>query len=408
MIDRLFGMRVGSREWLFRRFVGLPRALRRTAVRAITAAGRRQLRHLKTPTRLIFYVTNRCNARCQHCFFAAHLNTDRSEELHLDEIERVAVSFRHRIRSLLLTGGEPTLRDDLPAICRLFDRRNRTALFTIPSNGLDPDRIAAMMEEILNTTRAQVNAQVSLDGPPAVHDRLRGVPGGFDRALETARRLRALRAKYHNLNGVSVLTVISAANADAIEPLIDLVEREGGLFHKFQYLRSSATDVLGLPPTALADHAPPDAALRRPDDETLRRLTAVITRRLREPNNTLVSRRQVASMAHQWAAAVERRRTLRCLAGRLDGVLYANGAVALCEMTRPVANVRDFDCDFEALWHSPAADARRHEIHQCFCPHPCNISTSMSYDEETLLEIAGLRPLPWWDGPITSSRHHDG
>jgi len=397
MIDRLFGMRNEPREWMFRRFMGLPRPLRRAVVRGVCALGRRQVRRLKTPTRLIYYVTNRCNARCRHCFFAEHLNTDRAGELTLDEIGRVASSFRHRIRSLLLTGGEPTLREDLPEICRIFDRRNRTALFTIPSNGLDPGRVERVFDEILSTTRAKLNAQVSIDGLAEVHDRIRGVPGSFEAALETARRLKRLRARHGNLNNTSVLTVISAANADQIEPLIDLVQREGGLFHKFQYLRSSATDVVGVAPEALADHAPPDGALTRPDEDTLRDLTDLITRRLRRPQNTLVSRRQVASMMHQWWTAVEHDGRLRCLAGRIDGVLYADGAVALCEMTRPVANVRDFDCDFAALWHSEAAERRRRQIRHCFCSHPCNISTSMSYDRDTLLSIVGVTPLPWWD-----------
>lgn len=403
MIDRLFGMKNEGRERLFRRFVALPRPVRRAAIRAVCAVGRRQVEHLKTPTRLIYYVTNRCNARCRHCFFAAHLNTDRSGELTLAEIERVAASLRHRIRSLLLTGGEPTLRDDLPEICRLFDRINRTALFTIPSNGLDPDRIEGLLDEILSTTRAKLNAQVSIDGLAEVHDRIRGVPGGFARALETARRLKRLRGRHRNMNAVSVLTVISAANADQIAPLIDVVEREGGLFHKFQYLRSSVTDVAGLPKEVLADHQPPDVALRRPDDETLRRVTDLITRQLRRPHDTLVSRRQVASLMHQWWTAVDHEGHLRCLAGRIDGVLYANGAVALCEMTRPVANVRDFGGDFAALWRSEAAERRRRQIRHCFCSHPCNISTSMSYDEATLLSIVGVNPLAWWDAaPATT------
>ena len=397
MIDRLFGMKNEPREWMFQRFIALPKPLRRAVIRGVCAIGTRQVERLKTPTRLIYYVTNRCNARCRHCFFAAYLNTDPVAELTLREIDRVASSFRHRIQSLLLTGGEPTLREDLPEICRIFDRRNRTALFTIPTNGLKPDRIEQVFDEILRTTRAKLNAQVSIDGLAEVHDRIRGVPGSFERALETARRLKRLRPRHPNLNNTSVLTVISAANADQIEPLIDLVEREGGLFHKFQYLRSSATDVMGVPEEALAHHAPPDQAFVRPDEDTLRRLTGLIARRLRRPHHTLVSRRQVASMMHQWRSAVEHDGRLECLAGRIDGVLYADGAVALCEMTRPVANVRDFGGDFAALWRSEAADARRRQIRRCFCSHPCNISTSMSYDEATLLAIVGVTPLAWWD-----------
>jgi len=68
----------------------------------------------------------------------------------------------------------------------------------------------------------------------------------------------------------------------------------------------------------------------------------------------------------------------------MDGVIYANGDVALCEFTRPFANLKDFDYNFRRLWHSPRAGEARKAIKTCFCAHPCNLISSMRCDWKSL------------------------
>jgi len=75
-----------------------------------------------------------------------------------------------------------------------------------------------------------------------------------------------------------------------------------------------------------------------------------------------------------------KKRQLPCYAGKIDAVLYANGDVAMCELTRPFANVREFGCDMKKLWRSPRAGWTRDRIRGCFCIHGCNLSTSMMFE----------------------------
>ncbi|HCV34450.1 MAG TPA: GTP 3',8-cyclase MoaA, partial [Acidimicrobiaceae bacterium] len=66
-------------------------------------------------------VTDRCNFRCGYCMPADGLEwLPRSELLTFEEIERVArlLVERHGIESIRLTGGEPTVRANLPDLVR--------------------------------------------------------------------------------------------------------------------------------------------------------------------------------------------------------------------------------------------------------------------------------------------------
>lgn len=392
MMDRLFGMKSGPRELMYRCFLRLPRFAKAAAIGAFCRAGRRQVSKLPTPSRLIFYVTNRCNARCKHCFFAEHINKGTDEELSLQEIERFAGSLKTRLRSLNLTGGEPVLRPDFVDICRIFYEANRTVLITFPTNGLLPDRVEATLTAILEGTGLKVNAQVSLDGLRETHDEIRGVAGCFDKALTTLRMLQDLKASFANLNNVSAISVISRRNYRELGALIDFVKDELGVFHKLQFARSSHRDVRNIDPDVLSDLDPSDQEGSLPPVEALVEIYETANRRLRDHDASLLSKRQRLLMEHALAVLLHDRKTLTCLAGQIDGVVYATGEVAMCEMTRAFASLRDYDLDFHRLWHSQSADDRRAQIRACYCTHPCNISTSMSYDRETLLALADRSP----------------
>lgn len=78
---------------------------------------------------------------------------------------------------------------------------------------------------------------------------------------------------------------------------------------------------------------------------------------------------------------------LLCLAGYIDGVIFPNGDVALCEFTKPFINLHDFNLDFNKLWNSSKTEQMRHKIQECFCTHPCNLSTSMSFDPNSIKRL---------------------
>lgn len=340
---------------------------------------RRRLARLKTPTNLIFFVTNRCNARCQHCFYWRNLN-NAPAEISLEQIRTVVSSLRHRVDTLMLTGGEPLLRADLREIIDIFVRENRTRKIHLTTNGSLPDKLESLCREVVERLPCELSVQISLDGDEKYHNRLRG--GDFyGRAIESLRRLQALAVSRKNLI-VNAATTLNRDNLGQLNHLATTTQALG-VSWGITLMRGTGYGILDLTPDCIQDYNPKDDACHIPSRDEIRAALALyfpVSEGL-----DLRTRLQNALWENTLLILEGKRALVRCVAGRADGVLYPNGDVALCEITKPVANLGDFDFDFYRLWHSPAAEARRSQIKRCSCIHGCHLVDSMKYDYRFLL-----------------------
>ena len=167
---------------------------------------------------LIFYVTSRCNLRCDHCFYVDELRA--CDELTLTEIRRVARSVCP-LEFVRITGGEPFLRSDLPLVVEAFVRESGVRRIGIITNGTLPDLTASTVEEILlRCPSVELDVGVSVDGLRETHDRLRNRSGVFDQCRATVRHLLRLRALLAGLR-VSVVVTVSSANVRELDELYD-------------------------------------------------------------------------------------------------------------------------------------------------------------------------------------------
>src|SRR5437667_10930615 len=89
-------------------------------------------------------VTDRCNFRCTYCMPAEGLAwLPRSELLTFEELTRLLEIFVGLgVRSLKVTGGEPTVRTDLPNLIRMLRGVRPVLAISIPPNGSPLDRLA--------------------------------------------------------------------------------------------------------------------------------------------------------------------------------------------------------------------------------------------------------------------------
>ncbi len=135
---------------------------------------------------LILDVFSRCNCRCVMCDIwkrtvPRHFDT-RDLARQLEAIDRLRVEW------VVLTGGEPLMHPDLFQLCAPLKQRG--IRLTLLTTGLLLDRFAGdivrYVDEII----------VSLDGPPEIHDRIRRVPGAFERLAAGIRSVRNLRSEF--------------------------------------------------------------------------------------------------------------------------------------------------------------------------------------------------------------------
>jgi len=132
----------------------------------------------RVPVYVQFAVTKRCNLACRMCQTTAARRTER--ELDLPEIARLAgVLDRIGIGILILTGGEPLLRDDLPEIIRIFAERGMPPRLQTNAFLADPEQAAALVAAGVKEVTVSLH---SLD--PEVNDRITGVPGSWHGILK--------------------------------------------------------------------------------------------------------------------------------------------------------------------------------------------------------------------------------
>jgi len=143
----------------------------------------------RRPYKLTLVLTYRCGLRCSMC----SIWEKRPEgELTLDEVRQFA--GRSGFFSWInLTGGELFLRDDAMEIARVLIAGNRDLyLMDFPTSAQAPDRVVRGVRELLDTRLPRLAVTVSIDGPPELHDGIRGVPGSFEKAAWVLRELGAI------------------------------------------------------------------------------------------------------------------------------------------------------------------------------------------------------------------------
>jgi cyclic pyranopterin phosphate synthase len=94
-------------------------------------------------------VTDRCNFRCTYCMPAEGVAWLPKEEiLTFEEMTRLLGIFVGLgVKSIKVTGGEPTVRADLPRLIRMFRQVGPELDISITTNGMLLDRLAAPLAE---------------------------------------------------------------------------------------------------------------------------------------------------------------------------------------------------------------------------------------------------------------------
>lgn len=321
------------------------------------------------PINVTFSVTRRCQSRCRTCFIWKECpSADAGKDLDLETIERMfrAIGWTYFFN---VSGGEPFLRKDLPEIIRLACRHLRPAVIHIPTNAIMPERIEESTKRILEIIEKEAPGTVltikpSFDGIEEQHDEIRGVPGNFEKLLDTLARLTALRAEHRYLH-VGVGTVVSRFNQDSLEEIIAYAGKLG----VDTYINEVAEEReeffnLGSGIT--------------PDGESYARIMEIFkeTVRGRLKNMNLLSRITTAMriVYYDLAADIlkENRQVIPCYAGILNVHINSDGGIWPCAVLAYRGEMGRLDGDegFLEIWNSKQARKVRGDIKagKCACP----------------------------------------
>jgi len=279
---------------------------------------------------LVIFPHNRCNCRCVMCDIwrirQVREITPRDLEPHLTSLRELNVKW------IVFSGGEPLMHSDISSLSHVC--RAEGVRVTLLTAGLTlekrADIVAASIDDLI----------VSIDGPPDIHDEIRGVPGAYrrlQRGIEALRQLRAempihgrctiqkgnfgeLRNTVHaaralNLNSISFLAVDTTSNA---------FNRPGGWSPGHQ-----ATVALNTTEVAVLE-SEIEALISEYENEIESGFVVENAEKLRRVPLRFRSRLgQVPAMAP------------RCNAPWVSAVVESDGTVRPCFFHRPIGNIHE-------------------------------------------------------------------
>jgi MoaA/NifB/PqqE/SkfB family radical SAM enzyme len=333
-------------------------------------------RPLARPVNITISTTFRCNSRCLTC----NVYERPVVELTADEWEKVFISLGRSPMWFTFSGGEPFLRPDLADIIESAWRHCRPKVVNIPTNGSFPDRVVAAAERLTASmpgTSLVIN--VSLDAIGERNDVIRGLKKDWEKANETIRRLKEIKAP--NLT-VGIHSVISTHNVHDFPAIADQLMAMGS----DQYIAEPAEERVELQTMGTGITPEPadfDRAIGHLEQRLLQRRDdglSALTRAIR-----LVYYRLARATLHR------QEQVIPCYAGISSAHIAATGDVwGCCTRAVPLGNMRDAGFDFGTVWKSPAARKERRAVanRECACPLANAAYTSILCNVRSLLAVA--------------------
>lgn len=179
------------------------------------------------PHVIAWNLTRRCNLECAHCYIAAGPAESATDELTTQECLRIIdeILAINTTPMLILSGGEPLLRDDLCTIAERASRRGATVVVGTNGTLLTDERITALKDSGVTGFAVSVD---SLD--PRRHDNFRHGRGALAATTDALERLRTHRVDF------IVQTTATKGNRREIAALVAWAAEQGAVAFNLYFL----------------------------------------------------------------------------------------------------------------------------------------------------------------------------
>lgn len=250
------------------------------------------------------------------------------------------------LRYVNLSGGEPFLHQRLEDIVRSVKQTCPSARTIISTNALlRTDRMLERMEEI-RSIDPDIGVAVSIDGIGAVHDRIRGIDGAFDRCIAFVNGLRAT-----GMENLRVAFTVVDSNVDDFHKVYELSRELGIQFtcalaqESSHYFQTTGEEVG-----------------KFELDKLRRGLDHIAARELMRSSPKSWTRAYFSRGLYEFAAGGGR--PLACRAAEDFFFLGPDGSVYSCNiLDLPLGNLGE--STFDEIWNSDAAAKARRQVAAC-------------------------------------------
>ena len=341
----------------------------------------------RKPIFLTVFVTSRCGLNCGHCFYREELlNGNIHKEMKLWEYDRFTKQCQS-FPKLILTGGEPFLRQDLDDIVHMFyHNQSRSRQITIPTAGQHPDAIEALVERSLRECPELIlEIQLSIDGVEGDHDSIRG-KGQFANLMRAYNQLKPIQDRNERLR-IRFNFTFSSQSQDHFENTHHFVTQtlENPHFDMVLIRRSSA-DPTFFTPVDMNKYRQATALLQ---EQERKKAKGILQEALAERAGV---ERDIIARHYEQKPTM-----LGCQAGTLTMILSEEGDVRPCEILDTIlGNIRDTDYQLTPIWTGAQTIQHRKDIAKtCFCTFETCVRTTMVFQPKwmrrTLVQFAKSR-----------------
>jgi len=148
------------------------------------------------PDFITILITERCNFFCKRCSSASPRWTKEflksgQRELTTEEIKKLLDEVAYFKPSIYFCGGEPTLRKDLWELLKYAKEKKMITGFVTNGSLMNDAAIKKLFESKVDFV------SFSLDGLPSYHNKLRGFPMAYERAVGSLSKIINYRKKHH-------------------------------------------------------------------------------------------------------------------------------------------------------------------------------------------------------------------
>jgi radical SAM protein with 4Fe4S-binding SPASM domain len=164
-------------------------------------------------------VTNRCNTACTHC--KRHRWPQNTQELSTDGLCRIIDDLKRYVKTITLSGGEPTQREDLPELLR-----------TAKSGGISIGMLTNALKLDSEMMKALVTncdwIRVSLDASnPDTYQGIRGTKGGFSAVVENIKKMTTMSQELNTDCKIGICYTIQRTNIKDVQNMVSFVHNLG-------------------------------------------------------------------------------------------------------------------------------------------------------------------------------------
>ncbi len=319
------------------------------------------------PSYLILFVTSECNARCSFCFYGEEVRSAKrkADELTTAEFEKISKKCGN-IPYLLVSGGEPVLREDLFEIISFFVKNAGAQFITVPSNGMLPDKSLDLFTRLTKEFPAcHFRAAFSIDYHDENHDSSRGVKDCLKKVLESTAKIKELKKSRSNLTMDIVTVYLNSPGQDHSAVRSWVAEKIAPDNHELHILRPEwpAVSIEGLDHDKFFSEL---SSYRSGSSARENRKFSPFFRGL----NSLYIKGLRKVMAGEVLAA--------CTAGKKFTVISETGQVRLCECRNDIlGDLRKSDYDLRSILAESKHFLDSINSTNCTCTWECAVSCNI-------------------------------